>query len=280
MRRTFPRTLWLVPCAALLLAAGAAGARPPGEAPDNLLNDRFSLQADVIRSSDTTALRYDPNAGAAGTDLAVEPDLGVPRHKLIARGELAFRLHDRHRVRLANYFVPLDRSGTAVLARTISFGNSVYTVGELVQSELNVRVLALSYSYSFLRSDRYELAGSLGFDVIGVEAKATVVARLRTERQDRSAPAPLVGLETSGRLSSRWYAEGRIQYLKVVAGGIHGSFKNFEANALYRLHPNATLGLGYTGFNVDVSSTRVGGADHGSFGLKSLGPQLLLRVGF
>lgn len=280
MRRNSLRTFRRALCAAALLATGVAAARAPVELPDNLLNDQFTLQAAVIRSSNTTALRYDPSSGGSGTDLAVEPDLGLAKQKLIGRGEVAFRIRERHRVRLSNYFVPLDRSGNSVLKSPIVFGNTTYNTGETVQSSLSLRVLALTYAYSFLRTDRYELAGTVGADVLNVEATATDIARLRSERQDRAAPAPLVGVEGTARLGGRFYVEGRAQYLRVIISGTHGSFKNFEADLLYRLHPNATLGLGYTGFNVGVSQNILGGTQNGYFGLRSVGPQLFVRVGF
>jgi hypothetical protein len=266
--------------AALLLAAGAAHGRPPVEQPDNLLNDEFSLQAAFIRTANTTSLRYDPSTGGTGTNLAVEPELGMPKQKWIGRGELALRIHERHRLRLSTYFVPLDRSGATVLKNSIVFGNTTYNAGEPVQSSLSMRILALSYAYSFVRSDRYEVDGTLGINVLGVEATATAVARLRTESQTNSAPAPVVGIEGTGRLSSRFYVEGRLQYMQVLISDTRGSFKNFEADLLYRMHPNATAGLGYTGFNVGVTSATPGASQNGSFGLRSFGPQLFLRVGF
>jgi hypothetical protein len=268
--------LW---CAALLLLAGVAGARPPPEVPDSPLNDRFSLQAGMILSGNTTALRYDPPAGGLGTDLAVEPDLGLAKRKMIGRGEVAFRIHDRHRVRLANYFVPLDRSAATVLGRQIVFGGSTYSRGDVVQSELSLRSLSLTYSYAFLRTERYELAGSLGCNLLGIEAAASVVARLRTERQDRTEPAPLAGFDATGRLGGRFWAEGRVQYLKVAVSGTQGSVRSFEADLLYRLHPNVTFGLGYTAFDLSVASNRAGSADRGRFELRSVGPQLFARVG-
>lgn len=141
-----------------------------------------------------------------------------------------------------------------------------------------MRLLAINYTYSFVKTDRVELGASLGFDVIGFEAAASVPARLRTEREDRSAPAPLGGIDGTARLSSRFYVEGRAQYLKVNVQDVSGTLETFEANLLYRLTPNVTFGLGYSGFKVNVDSLNVG--DSGRFELRSAGPQLFARIGF
>jgi hypothetical protein len=264
--------------AALLLAATAAVAKPPPDEPDNLLNDRVTLQAGLVSSSNQTAIRYDSSAGTPGTDLDAEKDLGLPSRKLVGRAELMFRMKERHRIRIQNYYLPLDRQATTLLQKTVNFGNTTYNVNDVVASELKMRLLVINYSYSIVKNDRAELGASLGFDVIGFEAAATVAARLRTEREDRSAPAPLAGLDGTVRMSSRFYAEARAQYLKVNVHNVKGTLETFEANLLYRLSPNVTFGLGYSGFKVDVESLKV--TDSGQFQLRSTGPQLFARVGF
>ena len=263
---------------ALLLGPGAALAKPPEELPDNLLNDRFTLQAAFIESSNATRVRLDSATGLAGTEFDGEKDTALPTRKLTARGELMFRVRERGRVRLANYFVPLDRRGSAVLTRTINFGNEVYNISDSVQTSLQLRLLAMSYTYSIIRNERIELGASLGFDVVGYDAQMTVPGRLRTAEDDRSAPAPLAGLDVTGRLSTRFYAEGRAQYLRVNVTSVKGTLQAYEANLMYRAHPNITLGVGYIALDVAVDSHKTG--DSGLFSLKSTGPQLFVRVGF
>jgi hypothetical protein len=264
--------------AALLLAATAAVAKPPPDEPDNLLNDRVTLQAGLVSSSNQTAIRYDSSAGTPGTDLDAEKDLGLPSRKLVGRAELMFRMKERHRIRIQNYYLPLDRQATTLLQKTVNFGNTTYNVNDVVASELKMRLLAINYTYSFVKTERIELGASLGFDVIGFEAAATVAARLRTEREDRSAPAPLGGLDGTARLSSRFYVEGRAQYVKANVQNVTGTLETYEANVLYRLSPNVTFGLGYSGFKVNVDSLHLN--DSGRFELRSAGPQLFARVGF
>ena len=278
MPRIPARSLQRLFAATLLLAATAAVAKQPPDEPDNLLNDRVTLQAGLVSSSNHTTVRYDSTAGTPGTVLDGEKDLALPSRKLIGRAELMFRMKERHRIHIANYYLPLDRRATTLLQKTVNFGNTTYNVNDVVQSELQMRLLAINYTYSFVKNDRVELGASLGFDVIGFEAAATVAARLRTEREDRSAPAPLGGLDGTLRISSRFYAEARAQYLKVNVQNVKGTLETFEANVLYRASHNVTFGLGYSGFKVDVDSLKV--SDSGQFVLRSAGPQLFARVGF
>jgi hypothetical protein len=263
---------------AAAFVAGAAHARPPEPEPDNLLNDRFGLQFGVMYSSNSTEVRVDASDDTLGTELDAEEDLGLAKSKLLGRGEVWFRMRERHRARISNYFIPLDRRGDAILDRDIQFGDENYFAGESVSSRLAVRVLSFTYTYSFVKNDRLEAGASLGFNVLGFEAEATVPARLRSEREERSGPAPVVGLDVTGRIHGRWYAEARAQYLEATISDVDGSLLAFEVNGLYRLHRNVTLGLGYNSLDMDIDSRDPG--DSGRLKLTTAGPQLFARVGF
>ena len=162
--------------------------------------------------------------------------------------------------------------------RHFNFGSTTYNVNETVASELQLHLFTMNYTYSFVKNDRVELGASLGLDLIGFEAQASVASRLRNEHQDYSGPAPLAGLEGEGRLSNRFYVEGRAQLLKVHIGNVKGDLSTLEGNLLYRMMPNATFGLGYAAFKINVDSRK--SSNSGSFDLRSSGPQVFARIGF
>jgi hypothetical protein len=276
--RTIPVPAQAAFGALALLATGAALARPPVATPDNLLDDRFTLQAGLVLSSNRTDIRSDASAGTVGTDVNAESLLGLPSKKLTGFGELMFRMKERHRIRMSDYWLPLDRHGTVVLRNTVDFKDTTYNTGDTVASSLKVRSFALTYTYSFIKNSRAELGASLGVNVLSLDAQVAVPARLRTEYAEDSAPAPLGGLDGTLRLSSRFYLEGRAQYIKGTISHVEASLKTFNGGLLYRWNPNFTLGLGYIGYSADVNSMQRGSSAH--YSLSSKGPQLFARVGF
>jgi len=256
-----------------------AGARPPPEQQDNLINDRFAMTAEFVNARTDTQLRLDSSAGTLGTVVDAENDLGLPARKVLGIGDVTFRMGSpRWRMRVEYWFLPLDRSGNATLTKTINFKDDTFNPGDQVNSQLNMHVLAVGWAYSFLRSERYELAASLGFDAIEFSAAATVSSLLMTQREDKSGPAPLAGLDGTLRLSSRWYLGGRFEYLKAHLSDVRGDVLSFEVTTLYRLNPNVTFGVGYRSFHINLTSEQVGSS--GMFDLKTAGPLLLARVGF
>lgn len=262
----------------LMAMSATAGARPPPEQQDNLIDDRFAMTAEFIDASTNTQLRLDSSAGTVGTVVDAESDLGLPARKTLGVGDVMFRMGSRWRMEVEYWFVPLDRSGATTLTKTISFKDDTFQPGDQVNSQLDMHVLAVGWAYSFLRTENYELAGSFGFDAIEFSAAATVSSLLSTQREDKSGPAPLLGVDGTVRLSSRWYLSGRFEYLKAHLSDVRGDLTTFELTALYRLNPNVTFGAGYRSFHIDVSSDQVGSS--GMFDLKTAGPLLLVRVGF
>ena len=265
-------------CALAVSLAGAVDARPPVQQPDNLLDDRFEMGATFTYSSNQTQLRVDSSAGVPGTEIDAESDLGLPKKKLIGDLDILFRPAERHTIRVNYLFLPMDRTANHELQTQINFKDATYNVSDVVSSELDIHVEGLQYSYSVLKSERYELGVGLGFDLIEVSAQANVPARLAQQHEETSAPVPLGSLEGAWRFSSRWYAQGEWQYMRATVSHIYGSVAVWHLGALYRVNPNVTLGLGFQSYHVVVDSNKSG--DTGQFGIKTAGPAISARVGF
>src|SRR5579872_5078423 len=105
-----------------------------------------------------TALSFSPRSFSA------EKDLGLKDKAVQPRVELMARMDQRSRLRF-NFF-DLPRSGNAELKETIQFGNQTYATGERLHSEVDWRQTDFTYTYSFLRNDRFELGAGLGVHLI------------------------------------------------------------------------------------------------------------------
>ena len=72
-----------------------------------------------------------------------------------------------------DYFT-LDRSGDTIVQQPIVFRDVVLQPGEPLQSELDLRILSLTYGYSFWHSEKLELAATLGVSSVEITAQAKV----------------------------------------------------------------------------------------------------------
>lgn len=261
---------------ALLLAllAGAAHAEDylsPTE-------ERVRLSLGFVHLDSNTNVQIDSSTGVTGTLVNAENDFGMNKTDFEAKFQLMLRVGERNRVRF-DYF-SLDRTGYKTLDNDIQFRNVELLRGDPVDSNLSIDVLSLSYEYSFIHSEKFELAATLGINETDISARARVntAARHVDQTEDQAGPFPTIGLDSTYVISKRFYLDGRIDYFRANVDKLDGSLGVYELNAFYRLRPNISFALGYELVKAHLLSTQSSQA--GLFNFSTQGPELFVRVAF
>jgi hypothetical protein len=291
---------WLAPAATLFVVNAVAGVALAQEATDpprsskppqhrellqppkkgqqaSPITDRFALRVTYFAPNVDTFLRLDSSRGQPGTELNVENDLGLDDQVSMARMEMIFRLREKNRLRV-DYF-KLTRYGDKVLDETIRFGDNVFLVNDRAQTELDYRVLALTYTRSVLYFDRFELGVGLGISLLEGHAKGEVVARNVREKEDGVAPYPTLALDTTWRISKRWSLNARGQTFTAHLSDFTGSMSDYHGDVQYRWARNFAFGLGYQSLRIRAESTSTKNMP-GKFNQKIEGPELFIRASF
>jgi hypothetical protein len=284
--------IWFAVAAMLflaLVATGAASAADQPKASDLLkpntqreisspITDRFALRVTYFAPSIDTQLRLDPDDPTmSGTVLVAENDLGMADHESQARMEMIIRLRERNRLRV-EYF-KLSRFGDQTLTQPVVFGNQTFNVNDRVESMIEWRSLGLTYTRSFWRAERFEIAGGLGIAILEARVKGAVAAR--NIREERSSPGgvPTLALDGTWRISKRWSLNGHGQRFAAHAGRFQGAMGDYHADLQYRWRSNFALGLGYTRLQTAIDV--VDGSDFsGRFHQDVAGPELFIRASF
>jgi len=240
------------------------------------ITDHFSLRGTFFPASLRTDLHLDSSAGVPGTSVNAEHDLGLKGHLNQGRMELIFRLRERHRLRV-DYFGS-DRDGDRVLNRQIFFGGNTFMSGDLVQSDLQYSMLGFTYTYSVIRTERFELGAGLGVHLLQADARATDVTLTQHAESSGVGAFPTPALDATWAISQRFAFTARAQYLSTTINRIHGELGDYHTDLQYRWRPNFEVGLGYeeirTQLSVQRSSTPSG------FALSVKGPEAFVRVSF
>ena len=240
--------------------------------------DRVRLSLGVVRYSNNTDLQINSSADVAGTPLNAEDQFGLDKSDYEAKIQAMVRVGERHRLRF-DYF-SLDRTGHTTVTQPIVFRDVRLQPGDPLNSDLSIRALGITYGYSFLHSDRYEVAATIGINDTGISARARVQTQTRhvDQTEDQAGPLPTLGLDATYVVSKRFYLDGRAQYFKVHINDIEGSLGIYELDALYRLRENISFALGYTSVRAHLASTQI--RQSGLFNFNSSGPEFFLRVAF
>ena len=262
--------------AVLILALAAASV----QADDYLspTNERVRLSLGFTHVSSTTDIRLDSGQGLPGTSINAENIFGLDRSDFEPKFQAMVRAGERHRLRF-DYFT-LDRTGQTTLSAPLVFRDVVLQINDPVQSHLSMRSLGITYEYSFLHREKFELAATLGINDTDISARAHVATQTRhvNQQEDQAGPFPTIGLDSTYVLSKRFYLDARAQYFKAAVNHLTGSLGYYEFAALYRLRANVSFALGYTAAKATLDSRQA--RTSGYFVIASKGPEFFVRVAF
>jgi hypothetical protein len=264
----------------LALIATLVQVAAPAHADDYLspTDERVRLSLGVEYLSNTTNMRLDSSAGLPGTPVEGEDDLGLDRSDFEPKFDAMVRVGERNRLRF-DYFT-LDRTGQTTLTSPIVFRDALLQVGDPVETTLSLRSLGITYEYSFIHREKFELAATIGINDTELSAQAKVSTETRhvNQTEDLAGPLPTLGLDSTYVISKRFYVDGRAQYFKLSVDNLTGTVEYYEFAALYRLRPNISFALGYTSAKADIDSRQT--KTSGYFDLSSKGPEAFVRVAF
>jgi hypothetical protein len=241
-------------------------------------HERVRLSLGFMRVSSTTDIRLDSSAGGVGTQINAEHVLGLDGSDFEPKFQAMARVGERHRLRF-DYFT-LDRTGQATLSAPIAFRNVILLINDPVETNLSLRSLGITYEYSFIHREKFELAATFGIHDTDVSTRARVFTQTRhvNQTEDQAGPVPTLGLDSTYVISKRFYVDARAQYIKAAIVHVTGSLGFYELAALYRYRPNVAVGLGYTAMKTTLTSRRTGNS--GYFNFDSKGPEFFVRVAF
>ena len=261
----------------VLLATLVAGA---AHAEDYLspTEERVRLSLGVVYLDSLTNVQIDSSTGVVGTLVSAENEFNLDKSDFEAKFQIMLRVGERNRVRF-DYF-SLDRTGFTTLNQDITFRNVELLAGDPVDSNLSIDVLSITYGYSFIHSEKFELAATLGINVTDISAQARVNTATRhvDQTENQAGPLPTLGLDATYVISKRFYVDGRAQYFRANVDHLDGSLGFYEFDALYRLRPNISFALGYELVKAHLLSTQASQA--GLFNFSTRGPEFFVRVAF
>jgi len=276
-------------CFAIVMLAGAMVAHaddhpsdygPPPPLPiASPITDHFALRGDYWWGRVNTTARIDSGSGtnvAPGTTLSAEQDLGLTDKAYMLRMEIIFRLEERSRLRVN--FLDLRRSGDSTIDQTVVFGNQTFAANAPLQSEIDWRQMDITYTYSFLRGETYELGAGVGVHLI--EAEATTQVPDTPQREDYSGADPFAtaALDGTWRFARHWSLNARGQYLHVTISGTSGTLGIYHADLQYRWRRNLAFGVGYEREQVQLDLEHSNPS--GLIEMNISGPEAFFRVSF
>jgi len=243
------------------------------------ITDHFYIRAAYFAPKFNTNFRVDPSSappGTMGTPVNAENDLGLDHRQHQGRVDFMFRMRDRNKVRVDYY--ESNRSGSQTLANDVIFGNQTFPAGQVAQTTFDLQQFDITYTYSFIRNNRFEVGTGLAAYFLQLDLIGAVPAQNLRQEVTAATPFPALPLDFTWCISSRWAATAHAAFLKINHHDLSGRYWDNHADIQYRWVPNFVVGAGYSSIRTDL--THEGGSFPGVVNMTISGPELFVRFSF
>lgn len=201
-----------------------------------------------------------------GTIIDLEGDLGFDEDVNLAQVSGYWRFAKRHRLS-AGYYA-FDRDASKSISKDIIIGDKLFAANAALYSNWEIDFFQVSYAYSFLQSEKWELSGSLGVyyldtaitlrgegSISNGEGGWTLAGQI-TEEESIGLPIPLLGLAAEYHISPKWRAKVGGRYFTLSIDEWSGHILEATAALEFLFHKNFGVGTGYSYFDIEVERDR------------------------
>jgi len=220
---------------------------------DTLDGDRFSLSLGVFLTDRDTDTRLDSSVGN-GTDVDLEDDLGLSSSDSVFRLDGYFRFSERHRFDFSAF--DLSRTSNKQIQRDIQWGDSLYNVDTVVETDFDLNIYKAAYTYSFMDSDDGYLGASIGVYVADSRVSIAEQNLGQAEVGDISAPLPVIGLRGKRNISDRWTLRGSAEFFFIEIENIEGSLIDLFVGLDYAILDQLSIGVGANSVTLEVDAAQ------------------------
>jgi hypothetical protein len=247
------RSSVLLGCLALTVHAEDPSAVPPASGELEAGYDRFTVHAGAfLLSGINTTLSLDGSGGQIGDEIDFEQDLGGDNSLTLFRADAEWRFAERHRVGLS--WFDISQSTTHAIDFDLEWGDEVFPVSTVVETQFRTTISKLNYGYTFHRSAKHEVTALLGLHITGFDVGISAPNLGRSGGVKATAPLPVGGIEWRARLSDKLTSRISYEYFGIsIDSKYTGSLSDFLVMLDYRFAKNWSLGAGYNRYVLRAS---------------------------
>jgi len=164
----------------------------------------------------------------------------------------------RHRLDFSWFSIRRSGDNTVGISDPIDIGDITINPSARVQTELNIDIYQVGYSYSFFQDDRLDLAAGVGAFVLPIDFSLQVdnpgAGPLVSEAESVTAPLPVFNLRADVAITPKWFLRTKAQifYLEIVdfRGGIIDTLVGVE----YMTFWNVGFGFNLENLSIGVEA--------------------------
>lgn len=240
----------------LLAASEKSGtSNPPFE-------QRFQFALGGFFPTINSTVSLGPTGGGGGETIDIEDDLGIDDNHSSPWVAFNWRFYPRHRVHVEWFELNRDGSDTAI--RSFSIGDTIVSAGVGLDSTIDFNLGRITYGYSFIRDDKWDVAFDVGVHIVTAKVTATASGAIivdgvplanGTSTESSSAttfPLPHLGASVEYAFTPKLKGLFQVLGFAIDLGDYSGTLVEVDGFMQYQFTKNFGLGGGLKYFNLDV----------------------------
>jgi len=140
----------------------------------------------------------------------------------------------------------------------IDIGDITINPSARVQTELNIDIYQVGYSYSFFQDDRLDLAVGVGAFVLPVDFSLQVdnpgAGPLVSEAESVTAPLPVFNLRADVAITPKWFLRTKAQIFYLEIGDFRGGIIDTLVGVEYMAFRNVGFGFNLENLSIGVEA--------------------------
>ncbi len=218
------------------------------------IDDKFSLSVGLFVTERDTSTRVDASGGGTGSDVDLETEFGLDASDSVFRIDGYWRFRPKHRIDATAF--DLSRRATKQIGRDIDWNGTVFPISTTVDSDFDLKIYKVAYTWSFMQRDNGYLGLTAGLYVADIGASVSAPSIGEREVSDVTAPLPVIGLRGEYEISEKWSVRASGELFALEYDDFDGSLFDFYAGIDYQLFDHTAIGIGINsvGLDVDISN--------------------------
>jgi hypothetical protein len=259
------------------------------------LNDPWRVYVGAFNASVNSEIGINGDELPPGPPIDVEDVLGVEDSKTVAWGGIAWHFAPRHSLEFEIFALNRSDSVSDTYDPPLQVGDLFIEDGQ-ISTSYDTNLARLTYGFSIMRSERYELQLEAGLHIASLEVALQLAGAICDPTttpavppgcpagnsgdggEDVTAPLPHFGASFVYVFTPTLAMQVGAKGFAIELDQIDGSIIEIDADVVWQPWRNIGLGAGVRYFNTDVKSK---GSDlNGSFKFEYIGPTVYVQATF
>ncbi len=213
--------------------------------------EKFSISVGLFVTNRDSKTQFDAQGtGMDGTEVDVESEFGLDTSDSVFRVDGYYNFNEKHRIDFS--WFDLSRTGSKQTQRDINWKETFFPSGTVIDTNFDLAIYKLAYTWSFMRRDWGFLGLTAGLYIADIGTSLSAPTIGTRDGGAFTAPLPVIGLRGKYHFSEKWSFRASSEIFAFAYGDFDGSLYDTYAGIDYQLFDRWAIGVGFNSVRMNL----------------------------